>query len=267
MADARDMGPDPVPAGAHRTAPVPSRVAEGLTTVTTGAASPGASSWSADGRRSRLAALVSFGVLVGVLGVLAAVGPPNDDWAAALAVLAVVGFNLYATVYVVMTWRVLAPVDSAGFAARMAMRSRMRKPGMRRLMPWGDGPSFAISASVMAFTIVLVVPHIDAIRLDDWVLVPASIITLLACWGMSVVSYAVHYAQYDLAKPALDFPGRRTEAFQDYVYFAIGVATTLGATDVTVTEPGMRRIVSFNVVVAFLFNSAVVALLASILIR
>ena len=139
---------------------------------------------------------------------------------------------------------------------------------MRRLMPWGDGPSFAISASLMAFTIVLVVPHIDAIRLDDWVLVPASIITLLSCWGMSVVSYAVHYAQYDLAEPALDFPGKRTGAFQDYVYFAIGVATTLGSTDVTITEPGMRRIVTFNVIiVAFLFNSVVVALLASILIR
>ncbi len=51
------------------------------------------------------------------------------------------------------------------------------------------------------------------------------------------------------------------------MYFAIGVATTLGATDVSVTTPQMRRIVNFNVVVAFLFNSVVVALLASILIR
>ena len=39
-----------------------------------------------------------------------------------LPVLAVIGFNLYATVYVAMTWRVFAPVDAAGFATRMAMR-------------------------------------------------------------------------------------------------------------------------------------------------
>jgi uncharacterized membrane protein len=162
---------------------------------------------------------------------------------------------------------VFARVDADAFAARMQARGELRRPGMQRLMPWGDGPSFAISSSLVAFAVVLLVPHVEAIRVDDWLLVPVTLTILLACWGMSVVSYALHYAQYDLAAPALEFPGDRTRAFEDYVYFSIGVATTLGATDVSVTTPQMRRIVNFNVVVAFLFNSVVVALLASILIR
>ena len=63
------------------------------------------------------------------------------------------------------------------------------------------------------------------------------------------------------------FPGRRTNAYADYVYFAIGVATTFGATDVSVTTPEMRRIVNLNVIVSFVYNSVIVALLVSILIR
>ena len=221
----------------------------------------------ADGRRSRVAGLLALVAAVAALAVAALLGPPADDWVATIAVLALLGFNLFVLVYVLLTWRVFARLDAAVFAARMASRAELRRPGMQRLMPWGDGPSFAISAALTAFAVVLIVPHIDAIRLDDWLLVPVSLTILIACWGLSVLSYALHYAQHDMASPGLQFPGDRTRAFEDYVYFAIGVATTLGTTDVTVATPAMRRIVNLNVVIAFLFNSVVVALLASILIR
>jgi uncharacterized membrane protein len=178
-----------------------------------------------------------------------------------------IGLNLYAVLYVVLTWRIFGNVDSTEFAARMAARTAFRSRTARRLQPWGDGPSFAISAAITAFAVVIVVPHIEAIRLDEWLLVPISLTILLSCWGISVTSYALHYAQYDLSEPALEFPGRRTNAYTDYVYFAIGVATTFGATDVSITTPEMRRIVNLNVIVSFVYNSVIVALLVSILIR
>ncbi|MEJ2860475.1 hypothetical protein [Actinomycetospora flava] len=42
----------------------------------------------------------------------------------------------------------------------------------------------------------------------------------------------------DLDEPGLQFPGRRTGA--DYRYFALAVATTFGATDVSITTPADR---------------------------
>ena len=220
-----------------------------------------------DGRRSRRA--VAHAVILPsiALGVMLIRLRPDGHWWAATVVLLLVGFNLYVLAYTVLTWRVFAYADPETFKSRMAARQGSRRRGVERLLPRGDGPSFAITSTAIAFGSVLLIPHLEAVRVDDWLLVPISLTILMATWGLSVVSYALHYAQYDLASPALEFPGERTGAFSDYVYFAIGVATTLGVTDVNITSPQMRRIVNFNVIVAFLFNSVVVALLASILIR
>ena len=65
---------------------------------------------------------------------------------------------------------------------------------------------------MVAFAVVLVLPHVSAINIDDWVLVPASISILLSCWTLSLVSYALHYAQNDFAEAGLDFPGTRSNA-------------------------------------------------------
>jgi uncharacterized membrane protein len=221
----------------------------------------------ADGWRARIATVPAVGVPVIVLIVMAFTSPSGDEWTPSIAVTAFAGASLFAVVYMVLTWRVFGHVDAAEFAERMRRRTEYRRPAARRFQPWGDGPSFAISAALVAFAVVIVVPHVEAIRADEWLLVPVSMAILLSCWGLSVMSYALHYAQYDLAEPSLDFPGRRTNAFADYAYFSIAVATTFGATDVSIKTPEMRRIVNLNVIVAFVYNSVIVALLASILIR
>ena len=51
-----------------------------------------------------------------------------------------------------------------------------------------------------------------------------------------------------------------------YVVLTWRIATTFGAT-VSVTTPEMRRIVNLNVIVSLVYNSVIVALLVSILIR
>ena len=218
----------------------------------------------ADGRRSVVAFLPGLMLPTAALLVRVLWIQPEGHWVAALVVLALLAFNRYVLISVHLTWRVFARLDADVIAQRMAERARLRRRTMERVMPWGDGPSMAIVAALTAFAVVLVIPHIDGIRLDGWLLVPISLTSLIACWGLSVLSNALHHAQHDMATPGLQSPGDRTHAFEDYVYFAIGVATTLGTTDVTVATPAMRRIVNLNVVIAFLFNSVVVALLASI---
>ena len=68
--------------------------------------------------------------------------------------------------------------------------------------------------------------------------------------------------------PNLDstFPAR-TNAFSDFIYFSLAVATTFGATDVNVTTPRMRKVVNLHVVLTFVYNSVIIALLAGILLR
>ncbi len=180
--------------------------------------------------------------------------------------LALIGWNAFCVVYAILTRRTFAHVDAREFRARMAARSALMGRFWQRVSPAGDGPTFAVEATAVSFFVVLVIPHLDGVQINPWVLVPLTLSILLCCWGLSIVAYALHYAQKDLEQPALQFPGDRTGAFGDYVYFSIAVSTTFGATDVSITEPSMRKVVNLHTILTFLYNSVIVALLASLLI-
>jgi uncharacterized membrane protein len=225
------------------------------------------SSLCADTRRALIAIGISVAVPNLVAIVLAVTPPAGIGGTATTVVLALVGWNTFAIAYVALTLRTFSRADSAQFRARMAARGARRPWIWRMLTPRGDGPTYAVESALVAFAVVLVLPHINAIRIDDWVLVPVTLSILLSCWTLSLVSYALHYAQYDLEAPGLDFPGERTHAFSDYMYFSIAVATTFGATDVNITSPQMRKVVNLHTILTFVYNSVIVALLAALLIR
>lgn len=220
-----------------------------------------------DGRRAIIGIAVSF-VVPFVIGTVVGVVAPADSGTVAMTVaLSLVGWNVFVVTYVVLTAITFGPVDPHEFTVRMTERRTARSRMARRLGRSGDGPTFAIESAAVAFAVVLVLPHINAIRIDDWLLVPLTLSILLSCWALSVISYALHYAEQDLAEPGLEFPGERTNGWADYVYFSIAVATTFGATDVNITTPRMRRVVNLHTVLTFIYNSVIVALLAALLIR
>jgi uncharacterized membrane protein len=221
----------------------------------------------ADSRRALIALVAAIAVPTLVAFVLAVTPPTGIGGVAAMVVLWLLGWNVFVVAYVVLTHRTFGRVDAAEFRARMETRGRTQPWVWRLLTPNGDGPTYALESALVAFVVVLVLPHINAISINDWVLVPVSISILLSCWTLSLVSYALHYAQNDFAEPGFDFPGTRTNAFTDYVYFSIAVATTFGATDVNVTTPRMRKVVNLHVILTFIYNSVIVALLAALLIR
>ena len=194
-------------------------------------------------------------------------GPPHGNWTATTVVLVLIGFNLFAVSYVVLTLRTFRGADPAEFRSRMALRKAAWGRTRRRLNAHELGPVHALESTTFSFVVVLVLPRIKAIRIDALLLVPLSLSILLSTWAFSIVSYALHYAQQDLDEPGLAFPGERTGAFADYRYFSIAVATTFGATDVSITTPRMRRTVNIHTILTFIYNSVIVALLASLLIQ
>ena len=101
------------------------------------------------------------------------------------------------------------------------------------------------------------------------------IATLTLAWAGANMVYALHYAHLyysgdeagkDLA--GLDFPGDRPEPdYADFVYFAFTLGVALQTSDVAVTSPTIRRIVTLHCLGAFVFNLGVLALAISILSR
>ena len=85
------------------------------------------------------------------------------------------------------------------------------------------------------------------------------------CDGVLAVGFAVHYVRLDVRHSGLQFPGSEPPQFLDYLYFAVSVATTFGTTDVNVTDRLLRRTVTGQAVLAFAFNTVILALVLAAL--
>ncbi|TDT32907.1 DUF1345 domain-containing protein [Naumannella halotolerans] len=99
---------------------------------------------------------------------------------------------------------------------------------------------------------------------DDGRVAVLTVLGVTAAWVMMVLAYTVDYARANAVQEGLEFPGVEHPVFSDYVYQSLTVATSVATSDADITSRSMRRLVSGNAVVAFVFNTVIVALLVSL---
>ncbi len=97
-------------------------------------------------------------------------------------------------------------------------------------------------------------------------------ITILLSWLFAHTVFAVHYAHdyfNDLAEsrpPGLDFPSEHDDPdYWDFLYFSFVVGMTAQVSDVRVLTRRWRRLVLAHGILAFLFNTVVLALSINLL--
>jgi len=92
--------------------------------------------------------------------------------------------------------------------------------------------------------------------------------TVTASWLVTQTMFAVHYAhEYYTADPAtgrdlggLGFPGGEPPDYWDFLHFAIVIGVAAQTADVTFTEKRLRRLGTIHCLIAFAFNTLIVAL-------
>ena len=94
--------------------------------------------------------------------------------------------------------------------------------------------------------------------------------TLIIAWLFSNTVYALHYAHLAYMKPdigcsGLDFPGTKQPIYWDFVYFAFTLGMTFQTSDVTISDPHIRRVVTLQSLAAFFFNIGVLAFTINVL--
>ena len=95
-------------------------------------------------------------------------------------------------------------------------------------------------------------------------------ITVFTSWAFIQVMFAIHYAHdYYAARvrgrpPGLKFPDDDMPDYGDFFYFAAVIGTSGQTADVAFVGKPMRRIGTLHCVLAFLFNTTVLALLINI---
>lgn len=95
------------------------------------------------------------------------------------------------------------------------------------------------------------------------------IVTLAVAWVFSNTVYALHYAHLaygdELKCRGLSFPGTDEPLYWDFVYFAFTLGMTFQTSDVTISDPALRRVVTLHSLAAFAFNIGVLAFTINVL--
>ena len=91
-------------------------------------------------------------------------------------------------------------------------------------------------------------------------------LTIASSWAFTHTMFALHYAHdYYLAAMrgqhgGLDFPGGQAPDYGDFLYFSIVIGTSAQTADVGLSSRTMRRTGTLHCVLAFFFNTTLLAL-------
>ena len=94
-------------------------------------------------------------------------------------------------------------------------------------------------------------------------------ITVALSWAFPHVVFTLHYAN-TYYKPdedgpgGLRFPGERDPDYRDFLYYSFVIGCASQTADVDTVSPAMRRLTVLHGIVAFVFNTAILALMINV---
>ncbi|MDG3004438.1 DUF1345 domain-containing protein [Paludisphaera mucosa] len=105
---------------------------------------------------------------------------------------------------------------------------------------------------------------------DSWRHVALAAMTVVLSWTFLHTMFAVHYAheyyspEGDGASEGLEFPGDDDPDYWDFMYYAFVIGTACATADVNVASRLMRRLTALHCIIAFFFNTTILALMVNI---
>jgi uncharacterized membrane protein len=204
--------------------------------------------------RPRLFIVLLLGVLAGMLLPTTLVSQPVTRW--------LVAWNFGAGLYIVLA--ALMMIGSS--RGHMRHRAQLQDDGKYAILFL---TVVAAIASLVAIAFELAVVK----DLHGWTKgahVALAGLTVVDSWGFIQIMFTLHYAHdfYMAAchgrKPGLAFPDDPDPDYGDFFYFSAVIGTSGQTADVSFVTKPMRRIGSLHCILAYLFNTTVLALLINI---
>jgi uncharacterized membrane protein len=90
--------------------------------------------------------------------------------------------------------------------------------------------------------------------------------TVVLSWTFTHVIFTLHYANLyyrplgQSPPGGLEFPGKRAPDYRDFLYYSFVIGCATQTADVNTVSPAMRRATLVHGVIAFAFNTAILAL-------
>jgi uncharacterized membrane protein len=196
--------------------------------------------------------------VLGLVGFLAAAGLPEPK-------RALLAWDIGAGLYLVLAWAMM--LRPGGGVEKMKWRSRLQDDGARIVLV------LTLTATVASLAaIVLELVRVQGLPDDDHrtlglVLAGA---TIFISWCFVHTAFALHYAHEFYVDrgpsggPGLEFPGGAPPDYLDFLYFSFVIGTTSQTADVSIVSRAMRRLALLHGIVAFVFNTTLLALTINI---
>ena len=132
--------------------------------------------------------------------------------------------------------------------------------------------AFVVTASLMCLGAIVVELAFakDLKGMLRYTHIALAALTIVSSWAFTQVMFALHYAHDYYVRDArgehggLDFPGEQTPDYGDFLYFSCVIGTSGQTADVNISSRKMRRINMMHCVLAFFFNTTLVALTINI---
>jgi uncharacterized membrane protein len=172
----------------------------------------------------------------------------------------VAAWDLAVLPLLVLPWRTILSSDAKATERRAAEED----PGRKALLVI---PVLASMAALVAATGVIA-QSVKTPGLHFWVSILLGVFAVAGAWAWVHTTFALHYARLYYPNEGeaggLDFPGLRTadENPDDlyFAYFSFMIGTAFQGSDVGVSSRSMRRVVLAHAVLAFVFNTVILAL-------
>ena len=174
----------------------------------------------------------------------------------------IIGWNVMAVLYLIL-------------ATQMIMKTNHQKMRLRAKQQ-NDGAYVVLAMVVVAAVISLgaIVMELGVVKDLSGTIrrahVALAIMTIMSSWAFTQVMFALHYAHgfyYAIDKKqegGLLFPNQSLPDYIDFLYFACIIGTSGQTADVSFTSQSMRKIGLIHSVLAFFFNTSLVALMINI---
>lgn len=200
-------------------------------------------------------------VVSAFLGLLSFVLIP-DQWSLNLSTKTILAWNLGSICYLVVT----AEMMFSGEIQSMQDRAMRQNVGRWLVL------SLVIMAALFCigaiFTVLFNAKETQGLL--KWSHIALVALTVFTSWLFTQVMFAQHYAhEYYFAVSngqdgGLDFPKTPQPDYADFLYFACVIGTSAQTADINLTSQAMRRVCLLHCMLAFFFNTTLIALTINI---
>jgi uncharacterized membrane protein len=174
--------------------------------------------------------------------------------------------NLGRSARAIIAWDlfVIAYLAAMGWVMLRSGRDDIR----RRAALYDEGAIAVLTLSVaaaIASIMTVIVEMTSATPADRYgaFQIGLTIATVALSWAFVHTIFALHYAHDfygECAEPPLHFPGEPHPLYGDFMYFSFVIGCACATADVDIRARDVRRIAAIHGVIAFFFNTAVLAL-------